>query len=147
MYAWTVTSVAVGRICPRYAQRCGEPGAIACHPVGGSPQRRCAKIFINCTTDSSPSDPGQTGSPKKWALKNHAAGFTRARPSIAPNPFGPPGVVVQAIVSTIRSIASGNGGSVRARPDPPPPPGCGVNPGALQPTWVAQALFRKEPKA
>ena len=35
-------SVADGTICPRYAHLCGDSGTIACHPAGGSPQRRWA---------------------------------------------------------------------------------------------------------
>src|SRR5690349_9292093 len=117
MYAWTVTSDAVGTICPRYAHRCGRPGAIDCQPLAGPPQRWWAYTFSSWASDSNPSEPGQTGSWKKWALKNHASGFTCARPSTDPNPFGPPSIKHQEMVSTMRSIGWGKGGSVDTGPE------------------------------
>ena len=63
--------------------------------------------FIKVMSDSRPKDPGQTGSFKKCASKNHSSGLTVFDASIRPNPLGPPSVVYVSIESIILMAAAG----------------------------------------
>ena len=67
-----------------------------------------------CHSASSPRQPGITGSPIKWQLKNHRSGWISSSAMISPLPNSPP----SPLISTMRSIISILPTGRRALPGP-----------------------------
>src|SRR5688572_32912254 len=98
-----MTFLAVGSICPVNLTS-PTPNAL---PLPLQPDQERKKPQ-SCQSESSPRQPGITGSPSKWQPKNHSPGLISSSAVTSPLPRLPPVLLMSVMRSTINILPLGS---------------------------------------